>query len=178
MGLFSGIVCALAERLKTKKGRLVTTSLFRQGVFANALNLCASDATLNPTKHMLEHDVPNYASSQGDRSPAIDVYESSDRKYFSLVASPNQADSASAALANALDCDNSTEAVAAALSSMPFEDISKAMRELEIPVVVKTDASISPAEDPRLKNCFQSFTDDPSPPSDCPQVVGSSFRGV
>ena len=157
----------------------MTNSLFRQGVFVNALNLCASDATLNPTKRMLEHDtIPQYVNSRPDRSPALQIYESSDRKYFSLVASPDQADSASAALANALDCDNSTEAVAAALSSMPFEDISKAMRELEIPVVVKTDASISPAEDPRLKNCFQSFTDDPSPPSDCPQVVGSSFRGV
>ena len=176
MGLFSGIVCALAERLKTKKGRLVTTSLFRQGVFANALNLCASDATLNPTKHMLEHDVPNYASSQGDRSPAIDVYESSDRKYFSLVASPNQADSASAALAKALDCDNSTEAVAAALASMPFKDIDNVMRTLKIPLAVKTDSSITPPEDPRLQNLFQSFAQDQSPPSDCPQVTPNPNR--
>ena len=171
MGLFAGIVCALAERLTTKKGRLVTTSLFRQGVFANALNLCASDATLNPTKRMLEHGVPDYASSRRARSPAIDVYESSDRKYFSLVASPDQADSASAALANALECDHSTEAVAAALSSMPFKDIDKVMRQLQIPLVVKTDASISPPEDPRLKNLFQSFAQDQSPPSDCPQVT-------
>ena len=177
MGLFAGIVSALADRLKTKKGRLVTSSLFRQGVFMNALNLCASDATLNPTKRMLEHDtIPQYVNSRSDRSPANEVYESSDRKYFSLVASPDQADSASAALAEALECDNSTEAVAAALASMPFKDIDNVMRTLKIPLAVKTDSSITPPEDPRLQNLFQSFAQDQSPPSDCPQVTPNPNR--
>ena len=172
MGLFAGIVGALAERLKTKKGALVTNCLYRQGVFANALALCASDNTLNPTKRMLEHDLPNYANPRPNRSPSNEVYGSSDQKYFAVVASAHEADAASAELADALDCDNSTEGVGAALSSMPFADIESLMQKLRIPVVVKTDSSVSPVDDPRYKNLFTPFVSDTAAPSDCPKVRG------
>lgn len=170
LGLFAGIVSALADRIRTKKGRLVTNCLFRQGVFVNALALCASDASLNPTKRIQEHSIPKYTNSRPDRSPSNEVYESSDRKYFSLVASPHQSDAASAELADALDCDNSSEAVGAALSSMPLADIKNLMHKVRIPVVVKTDASVSPVHDPRLKTLFEPFARDTAPPVDCPQV--------
>ena len=168
--MFAGIVSALAERLRTKKGALVTNCLYRQGVFANALALCASDNALNPSKRMLEHDLCDYANPRPNRSPSNEVYESSDRKYFSLVASPHQSDAASAELADALDCDNSTEAVGTALSSMPFADIESLMEKLRIPLVVKTDASVSPTDDPRYKNLFEPFVHDTAAPSDCPKV--------
>ena len=177
VGLFAGILCALAERLKTKQGRLVTNSLFRQGVFANALTLCASGAYLSPTERVLEHDVPRYVNSRADRSPSIEVYESSDRRYFSLVASPEQSAVASAELAASLGCDNSTEAVAAALSKIPFADIDSLMHKLKIPVVVKTDSSISPVHDPRLKNLLVSFANETAPPSDCPKVRSGQLDG-
>ena len=175
--MFAGIVSALADRIRTKQGALVTNCLYRQGVFANALALCASDNTLNPTKRMLEHDLPNYANPRPNRSPSNEVYESSDRKYFALVASPHHRDPASAELAEALDCDNSTEAVGAALCNMPFADIESLMAKLRIPLVVKTDASTSPVQDPRLRNLFEGFVRDTAAPSDCPQVGSKHSHG-
>lgn len=166
---------ALADRLRTKKGRLVTNCLFRQGVFVNALALCASDASLNPIKRVQEHDIPDYTNIRPHRSPSHEMYESSDRQYFALVASPHHADPASDELAEALGCANSTEAVGAALSNMPFADIESLMEKLSIPLVVKTDASISPVYDPRLQTLFESFARDTAPPPDCPKVLTSSF---
>lgn len=175
MGLFAGLVCALADRLKTKKGRLVTNSLFRQGVFVNALALCSSGATLNPTKRVLEHGVPKYANPRPDQVPSYYQYESSDRRYFSLVAAPEHAAPTSALLAQRLSCDNSTDAVATALSSMPFAEIADLTQQLGIPVVVKTDASVSPVKDARLAGMFESFVHGDAPAEDCPQVCKLPF---
>jgi crotonobetainyl-CoA:carnitine CoA-transferase CaiB-like acyl-CoA transferase len=81
VGLYSAIVTALYRRERTDKGAYVTTSLLAEGVWSASVSI---QGALCQAKFFSPHDRKNPANA------ALNVYQSSDGRWFVLLVTPDK----------------------------------------------------------------------------------------
>jgi formyl-CoA transferase len=81
VGLYSAIVTALYRRERTNKGAYVTTSLLAEGVWSASVSI---QGALCEAKFFSPHDRKNPANA------ALNVYQSSDGRWFVLLVTPDK----------------------------------------------------------------------------------------
>jgi formyl-CoA transferase len=81
VGLYSAIVTALYRRERTDKGAYVTTSLLAEGVWSASVSI---QGALCEAKFFSPHDRKNPANA------ALNVYQSSDGRWFVLLVTPDK----------------------------------------------------------------------------------------
>jgi formyl-CoA transferase len=81
VGLYSAIVTALYRRERSGKGSYVTTSLLAEGVWSASVSI---QGALSEAKFFAPHDRKNPANA------ALNVYQSSDGRWFVLLVTPDK----------------------------------------------------------------------------------------
>ena len=143
---------ALVERMESGKGKLVSNSLYRQGIFCNAAELLREKRPLQADKRISQHVVPDYTiCDRKPQEPLYGVFSSNDREHFSLLAPVGTSPSA---LASALGCDATAEAIRAALASRPWSEIHAILVSTSIPFFKKEHYSTNPSAHSGIQPCL------------------------